>query len=169
MSGTHYTHASPDQIEQATLLRLAGYTLPAIAEKVGLSGSTLYRHFSKNGIKKGAIKQEAIDAAHKELLGTINGTRQLRTELAALIQSDIALTHQLRDRAMLVLSQLDPGSLGEAALAARALAATATALKVTSDTVAHHLDRQAVKQGEPASLDISTIFDPELLRSLGVH
>lgn len=157
-TGASYHHATPDQLAQATLLRAAGWPLPTIADRVGLSVSTLYRHFRKHGVKKGSIKRELIDRAQKELLDTIDENAPLHQALAALIQSDISITHQLRERLAITVEQLNPTNLGEAVLAARAGAAVATALKTTSDTVAHHLDRPAVKQTGRVSAEAAEQF-----------
>ena len=57
----------PD-IDQAVILREAGYTLASITQKTGLSGSTLYRAFTKLDVTRGTTTKNTLDSAKQALL-----------------------------------------------------------------------------------------------------
>ncbi|WP_422581278.1 helix-turn-helix domain-containing protein [Pseudomonas sp.] len=63
MSGKKST---PDQSAQAVVLRQAGFTLPAIASRLGISMSTTQRIIKANKVVAGSTKQALIDEAREE-------------------------------------------------------------------------------------------------------
>jgi len=128
-------HITPKQKSQIATLRAAGYSISAIAEKVGVSLSTVKRHATS--IPKGAAKEKLIDEARKDLLSNLNDDT-VKHKLAAQIADDLALSERLRERVATLLEQTE-GMVAttpqEAGQIARALAATATTIKLSSDTL----------------------------------
>ncbi len=132
-------HTTPDQKAQIVTLRSAGYSLPSIAEKVGVSLSTVKRHIKS--IPKGSIKQEIIEEAQKELLSTLSDSA-VKKELAALVRDDLILTHRIRSSIFNTLEHIEkhsPTDAHEAGQIMRALSSAATGLKLTGDALRQSL------------------------------
>ena len=90
-------------LEQAIILREAGYSLASIANKTGVSSATLFRQFKKHGIKKGSISDSAIVDAKKQLLNDAGFIDSLKHQIAASITDDLAHVKQLREASTLLL------------------------------------------------------------------
>lgn len=118
-------------------MREAGYTALSISQLLGISVRSLQRHFATQGAKKGALKQELLDAARTELLNRIVCDDAIREEAARLINDDLAHARHIRGLMLAASEQLNATSLTEAVLVMRAAAAYSTALKNTSDTLRH--------------------------------
>ncbi|MBS1191386.1 MAG: hypothetical protein H6R10_3178 [Rhodocyclaceae bacterium] len=131
--------ATPDEISQALALREAGYTTLSISQRLGISVRSLQRHFAKHGTKKGAIKEEVLEAARADLLKCISSDDAIKEEAAKLINDDLAHVRYLRDIMVDAAEQLQATSLKEALLVMRAAAAYSTAIKNTSDMLRHTL------------------------------
>ncbi len=128
-------HITPKQKAQIATLRAAGYSITAIAEKVGVSVSTVKRYATK--IPKGAANEELIDQARQDLL-THLADDNIKSHLASLIADDLALSDRLRARVASVLEETDAmvaTTPQEAGQLARMLSAAATAIKLSSDTL----------------------------------
>jgi hypothetical protein len=128
---------TPEQLTEAVTLRAAGLSLVGIAERVGVSVSTLQRAFKRHRMRKGTIKPELVAAAKKELIERVTSDQRIREEAARLIGDDIAHTVMLRDKMAIAAEQFKATNLSEAVLLMRACAAYSVALKNTSDTVRH--------------------------------
>lgn len=132
-------HTTPTQKAEIITLRLAGHSLTSIAERCGVSISTVKRHIK--GIKKGSINQDLIDQAKRDLLSNLTD-ETVKTQLAALIADDIALSHRIRTNITTTLEQIEqqtPSDAREAAQIMRSLTSAATALKATGDALRQSL------------------------------
>lgn len=152
--------AAPTDIAQALALREAGYTTLAISQRLGIPVRTLQRHFAEHGAKKGALKQELLDAARADLLQRVTSNDAMREEAAKLIADDLAHARHLREILMEASVQLQATSLRDAALVMRAAAAYSTAIKNTSDTLRHGL--QLDRLAEDAETDLPELVISEL-------
>ena len=134
--------ATPDQSTQAVILREAGYTLPAIATRLELSISTVQRILKNNKAVAGAFTQALIERAREEMLNVAYGLEQVQRTAAALVLDDLAISQQIRLKLSNAVDQLDPNDPG----ALRALAASATTLKLTQDVTRRALPLEKLNQ-----------------------
>ena len=114
-------HSTPDQKAQINTLRAAGYSLSSIADRVGVSVSTVKRHIKST--PKGLANQELIDEAKEELLETLSDSA-VKAHLASLVQDDLALSQRIRATIFTTLEHLEsqkPSDAREAAQMMRAL------------------------------------------------
>lgn len=141
---------SAPELKQAVILRAAGYTISAIVEKTGISASTLCRHFKSHNVGRGGLASEAISEARQELLSDAGFVSELKHQIAASILDDLALSRQIRETALLALEDLASDAGAPAMIKSRALAALATATKITSDVMrrALKMDDGALHQAE---------------------
>jgi AraC-like DNA-binding protein len=131
--------ATPSEVSEALALREAGYSALSISQRTGISIRSLQRHFSDHGAKKGAIKQELLEAARAELLQRVTSDDTIREEAARLINDDLAHARHLRSIMVSASELLHATTLHEAVLVMRAAAAYSTAIKNTSDSLRHTL------------------------------
>jgi AraC-like DNA-binding protein len=124
-----------DQIKQAIVLRDAGYSLASIAEKTGVSVSTLTRAFKRHGITKGGLNDEAITEARQQLLADGGLIDQLKHAIASSVADDIAHVKLLREASALLLEELMTDTSLPAHYKTRALAALSTTLRLTQEAV----------------------------------
>jgi AcrR family transcriptional regulator len=122
-----------DQLKEATILRAGGYSLAAIANKTGISASTLQRHFRKFNTPKGSLSSEAIEEARQALLNDAGFVDGLKCQIAASIADDLAHVAQLREAMALTLEGLMADSTLPAHYKTRGLAALATSLRLTQE------------------------------------
>ena len=134
--------ATPDQSTQAVVLREAGYTLPAIASRLELSISTVQRILKTNKAVAGASTQALIERAREEMLNVAYALEQVQRTAAALVLDDLAISQQIRLKLSNAVDQLDPNDPG----ALRALAASATTLKLTQDVTRRALPLEKLNQ-----------------------
>ncbi|RJG11103.1 hypothetical protein D3879_15700 [Pseudomonas cavernicola] len=120
---------TPDQSAQAVILREAGYTLPAIADRLSISLSTTQRLLKRNGAVAGAATQALIEKARDEMLSSAFALESVQQTAASLVLEDLAVCRQIRMTLSSALEQLDTSN----PIVFRALAASATALKLTQD------------------------------------
>lgn len=157
---------TPNETAEALALREAGFTVLAISQRLGIPTRTLERHFAKHGAKKGALKQEALEAARAEMLEHVTADDTIREEAAKMIVDDLAHARHLRTIVLNAAEQLKATSLQEAVLVMRAAAAYSTAIKNTSDMVRHSLclDRNTSDSRALPELVIEEITAAELER-----
>lgn len=136
---------SAPELKQAVILRAAGYTISAIVEKTGISASTLHRHFKSHNVGRGGLTSEAISEARQELLNDAGFLSDLKHQIAAAVLDDLVITKQIREAALLALEELATDSTAPPMIKSRALAALATATKITSDVM-----RRALKMDDGA-------------------
>ncbi|MNO97175.1 hypothetical protein D3C76_888720 [compost metagenome] len=134
--------ATPDQSTQAVILREAGYTLPAIAARLELSISTVQRILKTNKTVAGATTQALIERAREEILNSAFSLEEVQRTAAALVLDDLAISQQIRIKLSNAVDQLDPNDLGTL----RALAASATTLKLTQDVTRRALPLEKLNQ-----------------------
>lgn len=144
--------ATPDQNTQAVILREAGYTLPAIAARLELSISTVQRIVKTNKAIAGASTQALVEKAREEMLNAAYALEQVQRTAAALVLDDLAISQQIRAKLSECVDQIDPADSG----ALRALAASATTLKLTQDVTRRALPLEKLNM----ALDIEEL--PEL-------
>lgn len=144
--------ATPDQNTQAVILREAGYTLPAIAARLELSISTVQRIVKTNKAIAGASTQALVEKAREEMLNAAYALEQVQRTAAALVLDDLVISQQIRAKLSECVDQIDPADSG----ALRALAASATTLKLTQDVTRRALPLEKLNM----ALDIEEL--PEL-------
>ncbi|WP_371858358.1 helix-turn-helix domain-containing protein [Pseudomonas sp. 382] len=120
---------TPDQGAQAAILREAGWTICAIAERLELSISTVQRLLKRHKVVPGASANALIQKAREEMLNTAFSLDTVRQLAASNALDDLALIQRIRTKLAESLDALDPA----APTAFRSLAASATALKLTQD------------------------------------
>jgi AraC-like DNA-binding protein len=147
-----------DQIKQAIVLRDAGYSLASIADKTGVSVSTLARAFKRHGITKGGLNDEAITEARQQLLADGGLIDQLKHEIAAAVVDDISHVRQIREAAALLLEELMTDTSLPAHYKTRGLAALSTTLRLTQEAARRALKADEV-QPEATELPSLTIIE----------
>lgn len=155
----------PADIKRAIALREAGYSLATITEKTGLSASTLYRHFKKHSIERGALMTDSIEEARQQLLNDAGFLNDLKQQIAASIVDDLALVKQIRESLALSLEELTEDATTPASLKARSLAALSTTLKLTQDINRKALNMDTTDQQqfeELPTLAITKMTDEEI-------
>lgn len=155
---------TPKEIKRAATLRLAGYSLAAIAEKTDISVSTLQRHFARHGVGRGTIPAAAIEAATQELLRDAGFIDGLRAQIASQIIDDLAHTRRLREAIALSLEKLADDHATPEPIKARAYAAYATAIKAAQDTArkALGMDRIEIERDALPELPIRDLTGAEI-------
>lgn len=142
MTGARKT---PDQAAQVVVLREAGYTLPAIASRLDISLSTTQRLLRKHPTIAGAATKAVITKAREELLHKAFALEEIQLIAATLVHDDLALCRLIRDKLGQALESLDLTS-ANAPLACRALAASATTLKLTQEVGRRALPLEKLNQ-----------------------
>ena len=159
--------ATPDQGAQAVILREAGYTLSAIAERLGISLSTIQRLLKKHKAVAGATTQALIEKTREEMLTSAFSLESVQQTAAALVLDDLAIAQQIRRKLSNALEELDSSN----PIVFRALAASATTLKLTQDVGrrALPLDKleqaQAVEELPELQIHIMSGMDVEEMRA----
>lgn len=133
---------TPDQNTHVVVLREAGYTLPAIANRLELSISTVQRIIRTNKVVAGASTQALIDKAREELLTTAFSLESVQQLAASLAVDELVLTERIRLKLANAIETLDPAD----SMAFRALAAASTALKLTQDVTRRALPLEKLNQ-----------------------
>lgn len=155
---------TPKEVTEILVLREAGYTALAIAQRLGISIRTVQRHLSEHGAKKGSLKKEVIDKAKADLFESVTSGHAIREEAAKLIIDDIAYSQHLRTVMLEATEHLKATSLVDAALVMRAIAAASTALKNTSDMLRHSLgvDKVIDDAGEVPDLNVTELTNEQI-------
>ncbi|MNJ45820.1 hypothetical protein D3C77_409300 [compost metagenome] len=143
---------TPDQAAQAVILREAGWTVTAIAQRMSISVSTTQRLLKKHNAVAGAGTQALIEKAREELLTTAFSLDAVQQTAASLVADELALNQQIRTKLANALETLDPTN----PIVFRSLAAASTALKLTQDVTRRALPLEKLNQ----ALDIEEL--PEL-------
>ena len=129
----------PD-INQAVILREAGYTIASITEKTGLSASTLHRAFTKLDVTRGSITKDTLESAKQ------------------------ALSTQIRAGIAIAINDLTNDVTTPASMKARAYSGFATTLKLTSDIMrrALQIDDATLSVTEIPTLKIIKMTDKDI-------
>ncbi|MNJ22539.1 hypothetical protein D3C77_169120 [compost metagenome] len=133
---------TPDQAVEAVILREAGWTISAIANRLSISISTTQRLLKKHHAVAGAGSAALIEKARDELITTAFSLDSVQLSLASLVSDDIALSAQIRTKLTEAIEALDPSS----PTAFRGLAASATTLKLTQDVTRRALPLEKLNQ-----------------------
>ncbi|AYN08467.1 helix-turn-helix domain-containing protein [Pseudomonas putida] len=134
--------STPDHAAQAVILREAGWTISAIAERLSISISTTQRLLRKHKAVAGAGTQALIEKAREELLATAFSLDAVQQTAASLVVDELALNQQIRVKLANALEILDPAD----PIAFRSLAAASTALKLTQDVTRRALPLEKLNQ-----------------------
>lgn len=155
---------TPKEVTEILVLREAGYTALAIANRLGISLRTVQRHLSEHGTKKGGLKKEVIEKAKAELFKSVTSSHAIREEAAKLIIDDIAYSQHIRSVMLEATEYLKATSLADAALVMRAIAAASTALKNTSDMLRHSfgVDKIIDGAGEVPDLNVTELTKEQI-------
>lgn len=135
---------TPDQSTQVVILREAGYTLPAIADRLDLSISTVQRIIKTNRVVAGAGTQALIDRAREELFATAFSLEAIQQTVAEQVTDELALSRQIRAKLAGALEALDPTD----PIVFRGLAAASTTLKLTQDVTRRALPIEKLNQAQ---------------------
>ena len=146
---------TPDQSTQVVIHREAGYTLPAIANRLDLSISTVQRIIKTNKVVAGAGTQALIEKAREELFTSAFSLEAIQQTVAALVTDELALSNQIRIKLANALEALDPAD----PIVFRGLAAASTTLKLTQDVTRRSLPIDKLNQAQ----------DIEELPTLQIH
>ena len=175
MAGKHIT---PDQKLKALTLRSAGYTIAVIADKTGVSVTTLKRLFSKHGVSRGKLKEDAVNKATAALINDASAINTIKREVASMVTDDIAQFKRFREAMAEATEQLTASDTTEALQMMRAISAGAVAFKSTSETLRKSLgmDKDNEVSDDLPELTISimttdeidTIKDTARQRALGL-
>jgi hypothetical protein len=151
-------------IKRAVILRESGYTLASIVDKTGLSASTLYREFKKLDVIRGSLSKDTLRSARQKLLEDSGLVGDLKQKIAAQVNDDLILAQQIREGLTLSIEELINDASTPASLKARAYAALATSVKLTSDLQrrALSLDDNSVSAQEIPSLTITKMTPAEI-------
>jgi len=134
--------ATPDQATQAVILREAGWTISAIADRLSISISTAQRLLKKHKAVAGAGAQALVEKAREELLTTAFSLEAVQQIAAALVTDELALNTQIRTKLAQALEVLDPAN----PIVFRSLAAAATTLKLTHEVTRRALPLEKLNQ-----------------------
>jgi len=141
----------PDIEAQAVVMLEAGHTMVSVAKRLDLSLSTVKRIKRRRGVKAGAVTQEMIDAHRAELRKSLDED-WIKEQAAALVDDELALAHELRERVLLALEKAPaPDDMRSWGMHLRGLTAASTALKNSSD-VLHRAIGYNRSDGESESL-----------------
>lgn len=101
------TKTTPDVEAQAVILREAGYSCPAIAEKLDLSLSTTKRILKRRSAVAGAATESLVEQARQGMLNTAFDLDAVQQHAAALVLDDLALSRMIRGKVVEVIEGLD--------------------------------------------------------------
>lgn len=147
-----------DELKQAITLREGGYSLAAIAQKTGISASTLSRHFKKHGASKGGLSDSAVDEARQQLMNDAGFINDLKNQIAAAVVDDISHVQQLREASTLLLEELMADKTLPPHYKTCAIAALATSLRLTQEAWRKSLQVDEL-QPEPESLPELVVYE----------
>jgi predicted transcriptional regulator len=154
---------TPDQAAQAVILREAGWTISAIAERLSISVSTAQRLLKKHHAVAGAGTEALIEKAREELLTTAFSLDAVQQTVASLVADELALAQQIRIKLANAIETLDPTD----SIVFRGLAAASTALKLTQDVTRRALPLEKLNQAlafeELPELKIHIMTDADVL------
>ncbi|MBW8337093.1 helix-turn-helix domain-containing protein [Stutzerimonas stutzeri] len=159
------TKTTPDVEAQAVILREAGYSCPAIAEKLDLSLSTTKRILKRRSAVAGAATESLVEQARQSMLNTAFDLDAVQQHAAALVLDDLALSRMIRGKVVEVIEGLDL-STSTPYQAMRTVVAAATALELTQKVArrALPLDRlaEATHVEELSELRIRIMTDDDV-------
>jgi len=122
------------QIKTIARLRAAGYPLSVVAARTRLSVATVARYCARLEIRKASFKSAIVEQAKRELAEDSAFVERVKGDVRLLVLDGLAQSRALRDKIALAIEGIgEPDGLEAAAVALRAAAAAATALRVNAD------------------------------------
>ncbi|MCQ4303737.1 hypothetical protein C1170_00485 [Stutzerimonas frequens] len=156
---------TPDIEAQAVILREAGYSCPAIADKLDLSLSTTKRILKRRSAVAGAATESLVEQARQGMLNTAFDLDAVQQHAAALVLDDLALSRMIRGKVVEAMEALDPSTSTPYQMM-RTVVAAATALDLTQKVArrALPLDRlaEATHVEELSELRIRIMTDDDV-------
>jgi len=149
---------SVSQLKEVAALRLAGYSISAIAHKTNISPATITRLISKHHIEKGVVTASVIESA-KEEFSASGGASEITQAVKSVLLDDIALYSSLRQAIAVNLEQVMSDDELEAGKKARAIAALSTSAIASQVLIRKTLDIDSVI---PDADDLPTLTISEL-------
>jgi hypothetical protein len=149
------------RIKRIIAYRDAGYSASVIASRVGCHPRTVFRICQRFAIGKRKMTAEAVERARSELTNDDAFVAELKGGLRVIALDSIAQTISLRNRIASTLENIESRDLETAALAARALAACATAIRVSADAV-RGLEATTSENEPPPEIVIGVMTDDEV-------
>jgi hypothetical protein len=125
----------PDIEAQIVILRTAGYTIPLIASKTGVSTSTVKRTIQRHPLPCDETQLDLVEEARSALRGQYGSDDAVSCLYASLLADTLYHIEASREIADAALAKLKATDTKDAALTLRSLTAHATALKAHVDTV----------------------------------
>jgi AraC-like DNA-binding protein len=123
------------EVKRVLVLRHAGYSIATIAATVGCSARTVSRICQRFGVVRSDFRKEAIERAKADLLNDAAFVDTIKTELRALALDTTHQIRAIRERIGTTLEVIEADNLESGAVAARALAALSTSLRLSVDTL----------------------------------
>lgn len=156
---------APDQAAKIVAMRAAGYTVPLIAERTGVSTSTVKRTLRRH--QQAAGKEPDLDLvehARADLRAQFSSDEALRGLYDTLLADTLHHIEVAREVASEALAQLKATETRDAALVFRALTAHATTLKAHADTIRVLAPRPELADELPTLL--VTVVTPEEIEAM---
>lgn len=125
----------PETEAQIVILRSAGYTIPLIASKTGVSASTVKRTIQRHPQPSDEPQLDLVEEARTALREQYGSDDAIRGLYASLLADTLHHVEASREIANAALEKLKASDTRDAALVFRALTAHATTLKSHVDTV----------------------------------
>lgn len=152
----------PDTAAEIVTLRAAGWTLPAIAQRTGVSLATVKRTCGRHRVKAGGDQAALVAAARKELIAALSDDERVRSIIGGLINDTLGHIALGREKAAEAVGFLEPTDTKTAAVTLRGLAAHATALKAHADTLRSLLPKPELAPDELPILRVETLTADEV-------
>lgn len=143
-------------------MRAVGWTLQSIANKTGLSISSIKRACAKHSITPGSEQTALYADARKQLLSLLTDDEKVRAVYAALAHDTIEHIELSRAKAIEAMELLQPKDTKSAALVMRGLAAHATTVKAHSDTIRSLLPQTEREPDSLPTLQIMTLTEEDI-------
>jgi Homeodomain-like domain len=125
----------PDIEAQIVILRSAGYSIPVIASKTGVSTSTVKRTIKRHPLPSDEAQLNLVEEARTALRDRYGSDEAIGGLYASLLADTLHHVEASREIANAALEQLRASDIKDAALIFRALTAHATTLKTHVDTI----------------------------------
>jgi hypothetical protein len=129
------TKTPPDIEAKIVVLRAAGYTIPVIASKTGVSVSTIKRTINRHPQPSDEAQLNLVEEARTALRDQYGSDAAISGLYASLLADTLHHVETSREIANAALAKLVASDTKDAALVFRALTAHATTLKTHIDTI----------------------------------
>lgn len=129
------TKTPPNTEAEIVVLRSAGYTIPVIASKTGVSTSTVKRTIKRHPQVSDEAQLNLVEEARSALRDEYGSDNALSGLYASLLADTLYHIEVSREIANTALDKLKASDTKDAALVFRALTAHATTLKTHTDTI----------------------------------